>query len=113
MNRRSPYGRVHSERTARKQATRGQQETFLWVRGLEHVCDAVRDCWASLYTSHAISYRAALRGDAETAMGVTVQLMVDAEVSGVLFTCNPVTGDPSIVAVNASWGLGIAVVAAR
>ena len=88
----------------------GQQETFLWVRGAEQVCDAVRDCWASLYTSHAISYRAALRGDAETAMGVAVQLMVDAEVSGVLFTCNPVTGDPSIVAVNASWGLGIAVV---
>ena len=43
-------------------------------------------------------------------MGVAVQLMVDAEVSGVLFTCNPVSGDPSMVAVNASWGLGIAVV---
>ena len=43
-------------------------------------------------------------------MGVTVQLMVDAEVSGVLFTCNPVSGDPSMVAVNASWGLGLAVV---
>jgi pyruvate,water dikinase len=43
-------------------------------------------------------------------MGVTVQVMVDAEVSGVMFTCNPVTGDPSTVAVNASWGLGIAVV---
>ena len=43
-------------------------------------------------------------------MGVTVQLMVDAAVSGVLFTCNPVSGDPSMVAVNASWGLGIAVV---
>ena len=43
-------------------------------------------------------------------MGVAVQLMVDAEVSGVLFTCNPVSGDPSMVAVNASWGLGLAVV---
>jgi pyruvate,water dikinase len=43
-------------------------------------------------------------------MGVTVQRMVDAEVSGVLFTCNPVSGDPSMVAVNASWGLGISVV---
>jgi pyruvate, water dikinase len=43
-------------------------------------------------------------------MGVTVQLMVDAAVSGVMFTCNPVTGDPSMVAVNASWGLGLAVV---
>ena len=70
----------------------------------------MRDCWVSLYTPHAISYRAGLRGDAETAMGVAVQLMVDAEVSGVMFTCNPVSGDPSMVAVNASWGLGIAVV---
>jgi pyruvate,water dikinase len=89
----------------------GQQESFLWVRGLEHVCDAVSDCWVSLYTPQAISYRAA-RGASETeaAMGVTVQLMVDAAVSGVLFTCNPVSGDPSMVAVNASWGLGIAVV---
>ena len=89
----------------------GQQESFLWVRGVEQVCDAVRDCWVSLYTPRAISYRAALgAGGPEQAMGVTVQLMVDAGVSGVLFTCNPVSGDPSMVAVNASWGLGIAVV---
>jgi pyruvate,water dikinase len=43
-------------------------------------------------------------------MGVTIQRMVDAEVSGVMFTCNPVSGDPSMVAINASWGLGLAVV---
>ena len=89
----------------------GQQESFLWIRGVDQVSDAVRDCWVSLFTPQAISYRANLRGGAsEPAMGVTVQLMVDAEVSGVLFTCNPVSGDPSMVAVNASWGLGIAVV---
>jgi pyruvate,water dikinase len=89
----------------------GQQESFLWVRGVEQVCDAVRDCWVSLHTPHAISYRADLgAAQTEPAMGVTVQQMVDAEISGVMFTCNPVTGDPSMVAVNASWGLGIAVV---
>ena len=89
----------------------GQQESFLWVRGIEQICDAVRDCWVSLYTPQAISYRTALRAGApEPAMGVTVQRMVDAEVSGVMFTCNPVSGDPSMVAINASWGLGIAVV---
>ena len=43
-------------------------------------------------------------------MGVAVQLMVDAAVAGVMFTCNPVSGDPSVVAVNASWGLGLGVV---
>ncbi len=55
-------------------------------------------------------YRARLSDGGEPAMGVAVQQMVDAEVSGVLFTCNPVSGDPSMVAVNASWGLGLAVV---
>ena len=91
----------------------GQQETYLWVRGADHVCDALRDCWVSLYSPPAIAYRARLSdGDPgeEPAMGVAVQQMVDAEVSGVLFTCNPVSGDPSMVAVNASWGLGLAVV---
>jgi pyruvate, water dikinase len=88
----------------------GQQESYLWVRGAEAVCDAVRDCWASLYTPEAVSYRARLGSTDDVAMGVTVQAMVDAEVSGVMFTCNPLSGDPSIVAVNASWGLGLAVV---
>ena len=90
----------------------GQQDTYLWVRGVDDICSAVRDCWASLYNTEAISYRARLGGDAAArpAMGVTVQVMVDAAVSGVMFTCNPVSGDPSMVAVNASWGLGLAVV---
>jgi len=88
----------------------GQQETYLWVRGADHVCDAVRDCWVSLYSPPAITYRARLSAGDAPAMGVAVQLMVDAGVSGVMFTCNPVSGDPSMVAVNASWGLGLAVV---
>lgn len=87
----------------------GQQESYLWVRGLDDVCRAVRDCWASLHSDRAVAYRAQF-GQGEAAMGVTVQKMVDAEVSGVLFTCNPVSGDPSMVAINASWGLGTAVV---
>jgi pyruvate, water dikinase len=88
----------------------GQQETYLWIRGASQVCDAVRDCWISLYSPPAITYRARLGSSDEPAMGVTVQEMVDAEVSGVMFTCNPVSGDPSMVAINASWGLGLAVV---
>ena len=90
----------------------GQQESYLWVRGADGVADAVRDCWVSLYSPAAISYRARLgaAGAAPAAMGVTVQLMVDAEISGVMFTCNPVSGDPSVTAINASWGLGLAVV---
>jgi pyruvate, water dikinase len=89
----------------------GQQETFLWVRGVDGICEAVRNCWASLYSPEAVSYRAEMAAEhAAPAMGVTVQLMVDAAVSGVMFTCNPVSGDRSMVAINASWGLGLAVV---
>jgi pyruvate,water dikinase len=88
----------------------GLQDTYLWVRGAERVCAAVRDCWASLDNPEAVSYRERMGIVGEAAMGVAVQAMVDAEVSGVMFTCNPVSGDPSTVAVNASWGLGLAVV---
>ena len=88
----------------------GLQDTYLWVRGAERVCAAVRDCWASLDNPEAVSYRERMGVEGKPAMGVTVQAMVDAEVSGVMFTCNPVSGDPSTVAVNASWGLGLAVV---
>jgi len=89
----------------------GQQETFLWVQGEDRLLSAVRRCWASLYTPRAISYRVQ-RGDASVApaMGVVVQRMIDARISGVLFTCSPTTGDPSTIAVNASWGLGETIV---
>jgi pyruvate, water dikinase len=88
----------------------GQQETYLWVRGAEDVVGAVRDCWASTFSAPAMSYRAKMAADKRPEMGVTVQRMVDAAVSGVMFTCNPVSGDPSVVAIDASWGLGLGVV---
>jgi phosphoenolpyruvate synthase/pyruvate phosphate dikinase len=88
----------------------GQQETYLWVRGADAVADAVRDCWASTFSAPAMSYRARMAADRAPEMGVTVQAMVDAAVSGVMFTCNPVSGDPSVVAIDASWGLGLGVV---
>jgi phosphoenolpyruvate synthase/pyruvate phosphate dikinase len=87
----------------------GMQDTYLWVRGADRLRAAVHDCWASLHNAEAVSYRERFGGP-PPAMGVTVQAMVDAAISGVLFTCNPVSGDPSIVVLNASWGLGLAVV---
>jgi len=91
----------------------GQQETYLWTVGADDVVARVRDCWASLYTPQAVAYRSRLPADpaAEaTRIAVGVQVMVDATVSGVAFTVSPRTGDRSVVAVNASWGLGQAVV---
>jgi pyruvate,water dikinase len=88
----------------------GMQETYLWVCGARDVCARVRDCWDSLHSERATAYRERMASSRTPEMGVTVQRMVEPDVSGVLFTCNPVSGDPSTVAINASWGLGLAVV---
>ena len=89
----------------------GQQETFLNVRGADAVLQAVKDCWASLWTTQAISYRHQNGIDPDAvAMAVVVQIMVPSEVSGILFTANPATGERGEMIVNASFGLGEAVV---
>ncbi|MYB17909.1 MAG: hypothetical protein F4Y16_02785 [Holophagales bacterium] len=89
----------------------GQQDTYLNVRGEDAVVQAVRDCWASLWTPRAIAYRHQMGIDqGKVAMAVVVQIMVPSEVSGILFTANPATGERSEAIVNASFGLGEAVV---
>jgi pyruvate,water dikinase len=90
----------------------GQQDTFLNVVGPDALLDAVRRCWASLWTDRAIAYRDRLGLDQRAAkLAVVVQRMVDAEAAGVLFTANPVTGAREEIAIDASPGLGEAVVA--
>lgn len=92
----------------------GQQESFLNVRGVEAVQDAVKQCWASLWNARALSYRAQHRIEHRTvAMAVLVQTMVPAEVAGVLFTAHPITGARECVVINATWGLGDALVSGR
>ena len=92
----------------------GQQETYLNVRGPDEVVAAVRNCWASLWTTQAISYRHQ-NGipSSEVAMAVVTQLMVPSEVSGILFTANPASGERSEMIINASFGLGEAVVSGQ
>ncbi|RBY83813.1 phosphoenolpyruvate synthase [Geodermatophilus sp. TF02-6] len=89
----------------------GLQDTYLWVRGADSVLSSVRRCWASLYSVESVSYRLR-RGIPETdlAMAVVVQQMVGSRSSGVMFTRSPLSGDRSVVAIDASWGLGSAVV---
>jgi rifampicin phosphotransferase len=89
----------------------GQYESYLNVRGESALLAAVRRCWDSLWTARAISYR--LRNGVDqhaVAMAVMVQRLVRSEASGVLFTANPTTGDRDEVVINASFGLGEAVV---
>ncbi len=92
----------------------GQQETFLNVSGADAVVEAVRNCWASLWTPQAMSYRHQ-NGIAQesVAMAVVAQVMVPSDVSGILFTANPATGERSEMVINASFGLGEAVVSGQ
>ncbi|GGL32260.1 PEP/pyruvate-binding domain-containing protein [Planomonospora parontospora] len=89
----------------------GQQDTFLNVVGPEAVLEAVRHCWASLWTDRAVAYRAA-NGIAHRSvrLAVVIQEMVQAEVAGVMFTADPVTGRRRQAVIDAAPGLGEAVV---
>ena len=89
----------------------GQQATSLNVRGENELLEAVRLCWVSLWSARAIAYRErqGFRHD-RAAIAVVVQRLVSAEVSGVLFTANPVSGARDEIVINAARGLGEAVV---
>ncbi|HTI21462.1 MAG TPA: PEP/pyruvate-binding domain-containing protein [Kutzneria sp.] len=89
----------------------GQQDTFLNVVGVDSVLDAVRRCWASLWTDRAVAYRESNGIDhGAVELAVVVQLMVDSAVAGVLFTANPVTGRRREAVIDANAGLGETVV---
>jgi pyruvate, water dikinase len=89
----------------------GLQETYLWVQGEAAVAGYVRRCWASLYSVESVTYRRHRHvPEHGLAMGVVVQAMVDPRCAGVMFTRSPVTGDTSVIVVEASWGLGSALV---
>ncbi|MEN3540701.1 PEP/pyruvate-binding domain-containing protein [Microbispora sp. ZYX-F-249] len=88
----------------------GQQDTFLNVTA-DGLLDAVKRCWASLWNARAIAYRNAngVPHD-DVALAVVVQELVNADAAGVMFTADPVTGARGATVLNASWGLGEAVV---
>ncbi len=85
----------------------GQQATYLNVKGENNLLAAVRDCWSSLFTARAIFYRAQNKISTEKVkISVIVQKMVQSDVSGVMFTLDPVTNDKDRIIIEAVWGLG-------
>lgn len=104
---------VRSSATA-EDATRtswaGQLSTYLNTQKKDLI-DNIKRCWASLFNPRAISYRAS-QGflEADIAVAVIVQKMVDAEVSGIVFAAHPVTKDPDMILIEAGFGLGEAMV---
>jgi pyruvate,water dikinase len=89
----------------------GQQDTYLWITGETYVLQKIRECWASLYTSRAITYRLANNiSDEGLSIAVAVQKMVNSRSSGVAMTIDPSNGDRTKIVIDSSWGLGEMVV---
>lgn len=85
----------------------GQQATFLNVKGDTNLLVALRECWASLFTGRAIFYREQNKIPHEKVkISVIVQKMIQSEVSGVMFTIDPVTNDKDKIVIESVWGLG-------
>lgn len=92
----------------------GQQDTFLNVLGEDALLRAVVNCWSSLWTARAIGYRARNGiSQRDVALAVVVQAMVPSEASGVLFTANPLNGRRTEIVIDATVGLGEALVAGQ
>jgi len=91
----------------------GMHSTLLNLMREDEVLDAIKTCWSSLFRPRVLSYLRALGEDTPVSVGVVIQAMVPAEVSGVLFTVNPLTGDAGEVVISAAYGLGSAVVDGR
>jgi phosphohistidine swiveling domain-containing protein len=89
----------------------GQQDTYLNIQGETALLDAVRRCWISLFTDRAVLYRARGGfGHRGVRLSVVVQRMVEPEVSGILFTADPISGHRRIASIDAGFGLGEALV---
>ncbi|XP_055939046.1 uncharacterized protein LOC129968808 [Argiope bruennichi] len=88
----------------------GQMDTFLGIQGLEEIFKAVKKCWASQFGHIAIEYKRRYGQELNSPMAVVIQEMVACEVSGVMFTCDPVTNNPSVITITANYGLGETVV---
>ncbi len=89
----------------------GQQETYLNVKGEDELLEKTVKCWSSLFTPRAIFYRTEKGFAHENVfISVGVQKMVNAKAAGVMFTINPVTGDPNQIVIEGNYGLGESVV---
>lgn len=95
-------------------AASGLLQAYLGVAGIDGVIAALHQVWATPWNSRAIYYRHRKKIDAhKVTMAAVIQPMLDADASGVMFTANPLTGASDEIHIDATWGLGQAVIAAR
>lgn len=89
----------------------GQQDTYLWIRGVDQLLDRTKRCWSSLFTPRAIAYRVKMGFDHSLVLiSVAIQKMVRSFTAGVMFTLNPATGDRATVVIDSNYGYGESVV---
>jgi len=109
-----PYVAVRSSASAEDLPTAsfaGQQATFLNVQGEKNLLEAIKKCWASLFEPRAIYYRFVQKFDhLKVGLSAIVQKMIDSDISGVIFTIDPVTNNKDLIDVEAVYGLGEAIV---
>ncbi|MFL0195381.1 phosphoenolpyruvate synthase [Clostridium sp. WILCCON 0269] len=89
----------------------GQQDTYLNIMGKDNILEYIKKCWASLYTDRAVIYR--IQNDFDhrkVYLSVVIQKMVFPQASGIMFTADPVTANRKVISIDASFGLGEALV---
>jgi pyruvate,water dikinase len=95
------------------QSFAGQYETYLHVVGIENVLEKLKSCWASLWAERVLDYNHGQIDDADLAIAVVIQQMIDADCAGVLFTSDPLVTDSEEIIVDSSWGLGEGIVSGQ
>lgn len=110
----SPLVAVRSSATAEDlpdASFAGQQRTFLNVKGEVNLMEAVRECWASLFEPRAIFYREEKGfNHFKVGLAIPVQMMIQSFISGVMFTCDPVSGEKNRIVIDSVYGLGETIV---
>jgi phosphoenolpyruvate synthase/pyruvate phosphate dikinase len=95
-------------------AASGLAQVYLGIAGADAILRAIRQCWATPWNSRAIYFRQRKKIDSQrVTMAVVLQPIIDADVAGVMFTANPLTGATDEIQIDAIWGLGEAIIAAR
>ena len=90
----------------------GQMTTILGVKSLKAICDSIMKCWSSQFEFVAVQYKRGYGQEINSPMAVVIQEMVGCDSAGVMFTCDPITGDERNVLITANYGIGESVVSA-
>jgi pyruvate,water dikinase len=90
----------------------GQMTTYLGVKGIDEICSAVMKCWSSQFSFVAVEYKRGYGQEINSPMAVVIQEMINCDSAGVIFTCDPLTGDERKIIITANYGIGESVVSA-